>query len=239
MPKRYARRARKAMRKGKPTMRRRAYVRKLRYGSKPSLGYSIFPKTKQCTLLFKDTGVATSSGLVNYTVSRFRLNSLFDFDFENRFNDKQPLYFDTLLTATGPYRQYKVNAWKTTFKIVNMDATRALAIYYDSGAVNNGTDADTYSEMKNRPGVISRILTPLSGSRAITTISRFQTLKQCVASTSNDLNYTGTYGGNPTIPIYGSLLSATIDNSVTAHTVQIEVSHVFYCTLYDNQSQLN
>ena len=33
------------------------------------------------------------------------------------FGNKQPLYYDALLSASGPYKNYKVNSWRTTYTI--------------------------------------------------------------------------------------------------------------------------
>jgi len=205
----------------------------------PSLGYSIFPRTRNVTFLYKDTASWSSAGLVNYTASRFKINSVHDFDVDNRFQDKQPLYFDKLLTQDGPYRQYKVNAWKTTLRILNLDANRPIMAYWENGTVNTVADNDSWTEMKNRPGVQSRMLTQATGARSYATIKSFQTLKQCVGANAADVNYAGTYAGSPTIPIYANLLLATIDGSVNAFTVQVEIATVFYCTLFDNQSVIN
>lgn len=54
-----------------------------------------FPKTKNCTLVYKNPSTLFSTGaILNYNSLRINCNGMFDFDTSNYFGDKQPLYFD-------------------------------------------------------------------------------------------------------------------------------------------------
>jgi len=41
-------------------------------------------------------------------------NDMYDYDNTGEAGNKQPLYYDALLSASGPYKQYKTISWKTT-----------------------------------------------------------------------------------------------------------------------------
>ena len=49
-------------------------------------------------------------------VIQFKLNSVFDCELSSVFSaTQQPLFFDTICTSTGPYKQFKVLGWKEKF----------------------------------------------------------------------------------------------------------------------------
>lgn len=111
---------------------------------------ALFPLTKQCRLVYKNPSTTISSGgLTSYTSQVFACNNCNDFDYSNNLGNKSPLYWDYLCTAQGPYKKFRVNAWKTTLKVINL-SDKALNVYFDHGTLGAVTDADTPQEMQNR-----------------------------------------------------------------------------------------
>jgi len=49
-------------------------------------------------------------------------NDMYDYDNTGEAGNKQPLYYDALLSASGPYKQYKTISWKTTWYFMNQTA---------------------------------------------------------------------------------------------------------------------
>jgi len=47
---------------------------------------------------------------------------MYDYDNTGEAGNKQPLYYDALLSASGPYKQYKTISWKTTWYFMNQTA---------------------------------------------------------------------------------------------------------------------
>lgn len=243
----YGRKSKRAPRARRTTTRPAKRVRfavKRRYRkakAKARLGYSIFPRILHTTLLYKDTGtISNTSGLTSYAVARLKCNSLTDLDYDNVFANKQPLFFDQLFNASvGPYKQYKVNAWKTVYKVYNTDSTRALSVYFDQGSVNTYVDADTPQEMKNRPGVISKILTPSGGAKPMCYISKYNIMKNFLGLSRADYSLAAGFTVDPTTLIVSTLLATTIDGSTTAFSCQVEVSHIFYVTCMDIDANIS
>lgn len=210
---------------------------------KPSLALGQpFPSKRNFRLLYQEPSQSLSNqaGVFNYRITQFRLNSCWDFDFTGDFYNKQPLYYDTIFNTTGPYKRYRVNAWKTTFTVINIDATRALNIYYDQGVQSNTTESDTPIEMKNRAGVIYKLLTPSGGPRSMTTFSSYRKITDFIpkeASSGADL--ASYFDTNPATQIFGSLMAETLDGSTAAFSFAVAIKHVFYITAYDRDSALN
>lgn len=239
MPLRNARKLqyKKKMRKTRGKSNKMVTNRKRTYRVPSSLP---FPRIKQCTLIFKQPGVPLVSSAINGTaITRFRLNSLYDFDLDNNFLDKQPLFFDQLFSVTGPYKNYRVNAWKTRIVVTNL-TDRAIQVYYDQGTLGSITDCDTVTEVQNRPGIIYSLVTAQANAKPQFTINSYKKTSNFINPRSgSDQLLTGAYNSDPTTQVIGTVIISNNDPaSLTTFTVTISVEHKFYCTLY-NQDSLN
>jgi len=54
---------------------------------------------------------------------------MYDYDNTGEAGNKQPLYYDALLSASGPYKQYKTISWKTTWYFMNQNRVSRGYIY--------------------------------------------------------------------------------------------------------------
>jgi len=85
------------------------------------------------------------------------------------FGNKQPLYFDTLFTASGPYKQYKVHSWKATWTFVNTSATpQSIWVIPPIAAA---AEIDSAAEADNFPGVKRLYLAPNGGGDSKGTVT--------------------------------------------------------------------
>lgn len=222
----------------KPTMRMRKYTRKprktIRKIPRP-LGQP-FPKVMNTTLVYKNSSTnLASSGLLPYQAVTWANNNMYDFDTSNVLGNKQPLYYDQLLSVDGPYKNYKVNGWKTTIKLINL-SDRPLFVFFEPSTFSY-FEADTPIEIENRKGVQERLLTSASNAKPIAYFSKYTSLKSVAPKTiSQGENYQAPYNANPQQQIYSSLVWKTIDGSITAFQVALHVSHVFYVQLYNDDS---
>jgi len=201
-----------------------------------------FPAKKNYTLLYKEPSQSLSNqaGVYNYRITQVRLNSLWDFDYTGDLYNKQPLYFDMLFGTTGPYKAYKVNAWKTKWTVINIDATRALNIYYDQGSLGSLSESDTPVEMKNRAGVIYKLLTPSGGPRSMTSFTSFRKLTDIVPKeAAMGSNFAAAFSTDPASTVFGTLMAETLDGSTAAFSFAVQVEHTFYCTAYDRDTALS
>lgn len=192
-----------------------------------------FGLTKSCKMLYKNTSATLTPGAV-YGSQRFRLTDMYDFDYDNNFGNKQPLYFDTLVTGSGPYRSFRVHAWKISFKIVNLSAT-AVTVYWQNGTINGSSDNDIQSEIQNMPRVKSLQLTPATGSKSIGYISAFGTTKGVLGRKPDDV-YEGTWTASPSNVVIGTLGYMATDGVTTTAQIVCEVSCVQYVTLFNRDA---
>lgn len=200
-----------------------------------------FPKVRNCTFVYKQPSVTLTSSAINGKILlRFNCNSLFDFDADNYLGDKQPLYFDQMFGANGPYRYYKVNAWKTTLTFTNLGST-ALQTYFDPGSIGSVVEADTAAEAQNRPGVIYKLVTAAANAKPQTTIVSYKTAKSFAPRTiSSGLDYGASYNASPTNTISSTFLVTNLDSTdLTVYTGVASITHVFYATCYLQDSTLS
>lgn len=228
-------RKRKYIRKKGMKKRKARYMKRKVFRRVPKSGP--FPRIKNTTLLYKNPSTTISSGgILSYKTCQFAANSLYDYDVSNLLGNKQPLYFDQLLSIDGPYRQYRVNAWKTKIRILNL-SDKALNIYWNPATVNSFTDTDTPTEMQNWRGVRYAQLTAQNNAKPMCTFSSFHRLRNIVPTTGTQTTqYLGSYTANPSIGISQTLLAETIDGSTATFNFAVEIEHVFYVTLFDSDA---
>lgn len=201
-----------------------------------SMSKGPFPKILNTTLVYKHPSAnITSGGAFSFNYLNLAANSLFDYDITDVLGNKQPLFFDQLVSANGPYRWYKVNAWKTTIKLINL-SDKAMYTYFDP-ASSLMAETDTAAELENRRGVQFQILTAQSNAKPYVTFKSYRSLKSWVPKSVNSSeNYSAPAGQEPSQRVFQTLAWRPIDGSITAFTVAVQVSTVFYCTFYNNDS---
>lgn len=172
----------------------------------------------------------TSSGLgANQGTLQVAFNDMYDFDKNGCFGNKQPLYYDTFMTSSGPYKTYKVISWETTYTIMNTSATTPITVWAIP-PITATAEMDSLAEADNFPGVQSLYLTPLTGSKNVGTLTVKGHVKDCFASYEDEITLVGTWNASPTNPIYGGLVVHGSDNSTTP-TVYVAIRHLAYTEL--------
>lgn len=185
----------------------------------------VFPDTLKTTLRY-NSNMAIVNPSAASTYYSFVLNGLFDFDFDNLLGNKQPLYFDELCTADGPYKNYKCTSWKTTIEIINQSGDPLLAYWCQGAAV---VEQDTLVEVQNRPNVRELILTQRDGTKNKGTIVAPGKVTDIYGSIRNPADLTGSSAANPASPLYGTLFLYN-PGGVAATPVQcwVKIKHDFY-----------
>lgn len=181
-----------------------------------SLFPSPFPPKKWVN--FEYTSPLTAYAVANATGSiSCKPSDLYDFDASggNVFGNKQPLYYDTLLTGTGPYRQFKVWSWVITYTIVN-NANAAITVY-GLPTIASAGELDIASEFDNYPGVKKLFLTSITGSKNIGTITVRGALTDVYPFDKHSTALSGTYNASPTVPVYAGLGFVTAAGTVDVH----------------------
>lgn len=168
-------------------------------------------------------------GATNFTAVSVACNDLYDFDRNGVFGNKQPLYYDSLLSASGPYKNFKVISWETTYTILNNTTTVPITVWALPTTIT-AAEIDSAAEADNFPGVKVLYLTGKESSKNIGTITVKGNIADCWLPGSQDLNTWGTYNASPTCTCFGGLCVKGSDGS-TAPSVYIAVRHIMYTEL--------
>lgn len=168
-------------------------------------------------------------GATNFTAVSVGCNDAYDFDKNGVFGNKQPLYYDALLSASGPYKNYKVKSWETTYTIINNTTTVPITVWALPATIA-ANEIDSAAEADNFPGVKVLYLTGKESAKNIGTITTKGNIADCWTSGMNDLSCWGAYNSSPTCIAYGGLCVKGSDGS-TAPSVYIAVRHVMYTEL--------
>lgn len=187
-----------------------------------------FPRLKKCVLMYENGLTQTPSA--SQTVMHHASNDMFDFDrtLTNNYGNKQPLYYDQLLSANGPYKEFYVPRWETTYTIINN--TNEDVIVYVLPPHLNTTELDVKGEAENYPGVVRRYMTPKGGSKDHLVVTVKGNVNDCLGSALKDSDLQGNYALSPIVPVYGGVMLATA-GGITALSCSIAVSHKFFCEL--------
>lgn len=186
-----------------------------------------FSGKKYVTFLYENA-LTTISGAANVVTSSVKPNDMYDYDNGTDFGNKQPLYFDVLLSASGPYKQFKVISWKTTFYFVNNGAT-AVDIFV-SPPITGVAEADSLAEMDNFPGVSRLRLTKSGGCKDYGELVVTGHVKDLFAAYADDLQLAGGYGSSPQTLAYQTILARGSDGT-TAASVMVSVKHEAFTEL--------
>lgn len=186
-----------------------------------------FTGKKYVTFLYENA-LQQIAGAANVMTAVCKPNDMFDFDNSGDAGNKQPLYYDTLLTASGPYKQYKVLSWKTTYWFVNT-STCAVDIFV-SPPIAATSEFDSLAEADNFPGVKRLRLTPGTGSRSYGSITIKGNVKDVFPTGSTDMGLIGAYNASPANIVYQAVLVRGSDGS-TAPSIYWSVKHEAYTEL--------
>lgn len=192
-----------------------------------------FSNAKWTTLLYENG--LTKMNATAVTAANIACNGAWDVDVSTLgiFGNKQPLYFDTLCSVSGPYKNYKVISWETTFTVINQTTVPVNVYFKPSIPATN--DIDSVAEAENFPGVQKRYLTGSGGSGNRCSVTVRGHIDDIFPG-DNALTLTGTSSSNPGQLVYGGLLVASADGT-TACDVYVAIEHRMY-TLLDQVDAL-
>lgn len=189
-----------------------------------------FPRSMDTVLVYENALTALGAGTGGLLTVGTKPNSAFDYDNSSGavFGNKQPLYYDTLLTASGPYKNYKVNSWKTTYTVVNMGA--APITVWALPPISATSEIDSAAEADNFPGVIRMYLTAKDGDCNSGTLTVTGNLADVYASSAySEGGMIAAYNADPTYLVYGGIIVQTADgNAISAYAA---VRHEMNTTL--------
>lgn len=194
-----------------------------------TLAKSISPFTgvKYVTFVYEN-GLTAMANNATYVSANIVCNGAYDVDNNvgAYFGNKQPLYFDTLMSASGPYKQYKVISWETKYTLISQ-STVPCNVYFIP-PISAGSEIDSVAEAENFPGVTKRYLTAKDGSNNKCTVTVKGHIDDVYPCQFDGLN--GTISQNPSLSIIGGLLVASADGTTNV-TAYVSIEHKMYTEL--------
>lgn len=190
-----------------------------------SMAPTPFPKTRWITFDYQN-GLFLRSPLATSDVTAFCPNDMFDFDrtSDNRLGNKQPLFYDQLIgSGIGPYKQFYVKSWYTTFTIINR-GTAPITVWL-TPPQTTAAEVDTVTEVDNLPGVVKKFI-DVPGGQSMITISNKGAISDMNAGIEGDTGFTG-FANTPAVPVFASVVMSSSANLI----YEIAVSHKAYTRL--------
>ena len=183
-----------------------------------------FPVSKKTQMVYTYGYAQPASAAFDYFT--IACNDMFDLDRTTlgKLGNKQPTFFDAILSSTGPYKIYYVDSWETTWTVINM--TSVPVRMYVAPALNVATEVDSQTEAENFPGVVIRDITHNDGSQNKVSVKVRGSVKDIYPSSSKDRDFSGTYGSSPATSIFGTLCLASGDGTTSLNCF-VSIKHVF------------
>lgn len=148
----------------------------------------------------------------------FKLNSLFDFDYSNVIGNNQPVYYDQLLSSTGPYTRYRVKSWRLKLTVINITGfgtvnSRCVQVVYGQGQLAN-TDVDTFAECIQQPNAQVQLLQWYGGAEASTAVCCMNgSVDDFIPRDSQGDDFQALFNADPVRIIYGYLAVQNTDGA--------------------------
>lgn len=197
---------------------------------------SPFPPIKKVNLVYENGLTAYAPG-VAYGAIHLGLNDAYDVDKSGSYaGNKQPLFYDALLSGTGPYRQFRVVSWKTSFHVVN-NTDVPINVYLLPPHLAT-SETDLVAEVENLPGVKRLYLTGKTGSKNQGSLSNTGCVDDVYALGDKDHLMRGTWNNSPTNICYGGLFIQSADGT-TAVGAFTAVKHEMYTELSALDSEVS
>jgi hypothetical protein len=148
-------------------------------------------------------------------------NSGFDFDVTGNLGNKQPLYFDALLSSSGPYKSYKVISWRTKWTFINMSA-QPVNIFI-SPPISASSEFDIVGEAEDFPGTKHVFLGPATGTKNQTTVTTTGHIRDVYPALPFSTTLVAAFSSSPSSTCYQNIVYANADGTnVTALYVGVE-----------------
>lgn len=179
-----------------------------------------FQNRKIVTFEYQNSLVAIAPGAISLQLP-VAYNDLFDFDRTTlgSWGNKQPLYYDSLLSASGPYRAYKVKSWVCTFTFVNAGTNNVSCFALPPTSATS--EIDSLAEADNMPGVVRAYATAVSGYKNMVSVTTKGTPFDVFQLYGDDSNTNGPYNNSPGSACFGGLFlnadSGLLTGSVAVH----------------------
>lgn len=169
------------------------------------------PKVYRTTVTYPIAYNTIQTAIANYVDTRIALNDIYAFDYDANLGSGQPLFFDQLCSSTGPYKNFRVQAWRVKFTIDNLKSVNSMVVA-GQGYPNNA-EADTFAELYSLPNAQKRMLQWYGGGPCARTVIEMNGKTKDFKPHDEDENLIGSYNSSPSTIIYGALAANCIDQT--------------------------
>lgn len=194
---------------------------------------SPFPTRREATFKYVGTVAMTETAAGIGTQWTWALNGLYDPDLT--YTGHQPMYFDQLVSALGPYYRYTVHDVQIKLTLTNMTANAVLCAYYQQP---DPLDLPTRESVLEKPLVKYVTLSPNTGgvnTRVITVSSKIaKSLGLTHQKLMSDDQYSAQYNANPVQRLLGVLMAYSLPPSASVATVSVIVELRYKATLFSS-----
>lgn len=196
-----------------------------------------FPPKFRTKLTFAPASTYWTPG-TNTVVAQWALNGLYQPEIAGAVfgTGAQPLYFDQLCAATGPYKQYKVHGWKGMIRIQNCggqyddtpstSARDSWDLIFQQG-FELAAEGDTNTELQSAPNIQRYLVSNgfIAGADSNQTIYFNGKTTDFMDKTMDDSSLAGGYTGNPAVIVYGNLGVRSLNSKTITACVQLTIEY--------------
>lgn len=192
-----------------------------------------FQGKKYVNFLYEN-GMQKLAGAATFTPVQIRCNAAYGVDAGGYLGNKQPLYYDQLVDAAGPYTYSKVISWKTTWTIVNQTTVPINIFVHGAHAL---ADFNSVVEAENFPGVKRLYLTNKDGSKNHGTVVVTGNIADLATDQGKD--WRAYYNAYPAAIVGGTCLVQCADGVTTTADVYVSIKHEMYTELQTVDGQVS
>lgn len=192
-----------------------------------------FPAVKEYCFLYESPLVqGSNSGLTASVNMLVAPNDLYDFDrtAAGFFRNKQPLYFDQLVSSTGPYRCFFVHHWDIYWTVMNGESNHPLNVIH-AGPTVQSSDIDTFTEVMSWPGAQMRSIEPMGGNSKVVIHSK-GSARDAAGVADRDKTYEGNFAGSPSNGIFETISIEYPGWTTGTWNYYVGIQARLYATLY-------
>lgn len=187
------------------------------------------------TFRYNDTWSATEAALGAGVFYSFSPSSLYDPNSTGV--GHQPMYYDQLFTATGPYTKYLALSTLLTLNISNISANVMTGVIYASA---NNTSPASLAQALEKPWSIRFMLAGNTGGPCVRTLKFAVPHHTAMGITKQHLltddYYAGVYNGSPSVNAFINIYLASTAIGAGAITANFELDINANCYALGNTS---
>ncbi len=190
-----------------------------------------FPSRRRTVFRYTDDRALAEAAAGAGVAHAYRLNSLYDPDYTGLGN--QPMYFDQLVTSSGPYTKYRVFNTRVKVGFINYSSNPVVVGVYPSPSPTLPT---SLKQAMEKPWGRYQLLTPVTGGSCKAVINARYNIADVFGLTrthvANDEYFAGDSGSSPILGPYCVVWIWAGAGAVSAAGASVSVEFLFDAETY-------